>query len=67
MLRSLLEEYDKILERLEKVDWVTKAIIFDVLSIHDNKVLDKLIQMDEDELKIVLEKTPIEEIIDILQ
>ena len=67
MLRSLLEEYDKILERLEKVDWVTKAMIFDVLSIHDKKVLDKLIQMDEDELKKVLEKTPIEEIIDILQ
>ena len=40
---NLLEEYDKVLARLENESWVTKAIVFEVLAIHDKERLDEII------------------------
>ncbi len=53
---KFLEEYDKILERLEKVDWNTKTIVFNVLAINDKKTLDALGKMDDSEFKEALLK-----------
>ncbi len=62
MLRSLLEEYDIILARLEKVDWNTHEIIFNLLGIEDKDTLDKLAILSDEELKEVLEMDSAEEI-----
>ena len=62
MLKSLQEEYDKVLERLEKANWTTKQMVFKVLAIEDKKVLDKLAKMEEQQLKTTL-KMNLEEII----
>ncbi len=51
MNRNLLEEYDKVLARLENESWVTKAIVFEVLAIHDKERLDEIIAMDDNEFK----------------
>ncbi len=39
MRKSLLDYYDKLLERLEKSDLVTKRMVFKVLSIDDKETL----------------------------
>lgn len=39
MLRSLLEEYDKLLARLENSEWQTMEMTFELLEIEDNHFL----------------------------
>jgi len=57
MKRELLEEYDKVLERLENVDWATLEMSFHLLEIHDKETLNKLANLSDDKLKEMLELT----------
>lgn len=55
MLRSLNDEYLILFEKIDNYDWITKVMIFRILAIEDKKVLDKLIKMEEKQLKKTLE------------
>ncbi len=65
MTGKLLEEYDKVLERLENIETVTKAMVFHVLSIHDKEILDRMAEMSDEELIDILQK-PTKEILMIM-
>ena len=56
MIRKCLKEYYIILGRLEKVDWLSKEIIFDLLSVDSKETLDYLVNLDNDELREALEE-----------
>ena len=58
---KLLDEYDKILERLEKVDWVTKAMVFNVLAIDEKTPLLKLMKLSDEELRLALDEMDAED------
>lgn len=56
MIRKCLKEYYIILGRIEKVDWLSKEIIFDLLSVDSKETLDYLVNLDNDELREALEE-----------
>ena len=49
MTRTLLEYYDNVLARLEKLT-ANKEMVFNLLNIEDKETLEKLIQMNDKEL-----------------
>jgi len=65
MTGELLAEYDKVLEKLENMENVTKAMVFHVLAINDKTMLEKLMKMSDKEFLMTLEK-PMEEVLYIL-
>ena len=65
MLKSLIDYYDKILEKLENANWATKEMTFHLLGIDNKETMEKLVLLSENELKKVL-KLNSKEIIKIL-
>ena len=65
MTGELLAEYDKVLEKLENMENVTKAMVFHVLAINDKTKMEKLMKMSDKEFLMTLEK-PMEEVLYIL-
>ena len=52
---KLLKEYDVILEKLEKVDWATKEMVFNLMNVQDAKEIELVVMMDDKQLKSYLE------------
>ena len=48
--RNLLEQYDKVLERLENIKRASKEMVFNLLNIDDKEALDYLARMSDKEL-----------------
>lgn len=56
MRKSLLDLYDKGLERLEQANWTTKEAIFSLLAIDDKAELERVISLPDKEFKAELTK-----------
>ena len=52
---KLLKEYDVILEKLEKVDWATKEMVFNLMNVEDANEIELVLMMDDKQLKSYLE------------
>ena len=50
MTRDLLEQYDKVLERLEHIEGATKEMVFVVLNIDEKEEIERLLRMSDKEL-----------------
>ena len=56
MTGNLLENYVKILKRLENIEEATKEMTFNLMNIEDKEQLEALLRMTDKELIITLSK-----------